>query len=41
MTRIRTAVNRYGGLEEEPGVVRRFGKGGRLQSRQGKLDLFE
>jgi very-short-patch-repair endonuclease len=40
-TRIREAINRYGGIEQEPGVVRRFQRDGRLGPGQRSLDLFE
>jgi hypothetical protein len=41
LTRISSAVNRYGGLDEETGAVRRFGPDGRLRPGQPSLDLFE
>ena len=41
LTRVREATNRYGGIEDEPGVVRRFEKNGRLGPGQGSLDLFD
>jgi hypothetical protein len=40
LTRVREAVNRYGGVEDEPGIVRRFRRDGRLGPGQGTLDLF-
>jgi very-short-patch-repair endonuclease len=40
LTRIREAVNRYGGVEDEPGVIRRFHQG-KLGPGQRTLDLFE
>jgi hypothetical protein len=41
LTRVREAINQYGGVEEEPGVSRRFQRDGRLGPAQGRLDLFE
>jgi hypothetical protein len=41
LTRVREAINRYGGVEDEPGVVRRFQRDGRLGPGQRTLDLFE
>jgi hypothetical protein len=41
LTRIREAINRYGGIEDDPGVMRRFERGGKLGPGQGSLDLFE
>ena len=41
LTRIREAINRYGGIEDDPGVVRRFQRSGKLGPGQGSLDLFE
>jgi hypothetical protein len=40
LTRIREAINRYGGIEDEPGVVRRFQRDGKLGPGQSSLDLF-
>jgi hypothetical protein len=40
LTRVREAINTYGGIEEEPGVVRRFEGDGGLGPSQGSLDLF-
>jgi uncharacterized protein DUF559 len=41
LTRIREAINRYGGIEDDPGVLRRFERDGKLGPGQGRLDLFE
>jgi restriction endonuclease-like protein len=41
LTRIREAINHYGGIEEEPGIVRRYQKDGRLGPGQGSLELFD
>jgi hypothetical protein len=41
LTRIREAINRYGGIEDDPGIVRRFQRDGKLGPGQGSLDLFE
>ena len=40
LTRIREAINRYGGIEDDPGVVRRFERDGKLGPGQGSLDFF-
>jgi hypothetical protein len=40
VTRIREAINHYGGIEEDPGVIRRFQRDGSLGPGQGSLDLF-
>jgi hypothetical protein len=40
LTRIREAINRYGGIADEPGVVRRYQRDGKLGPGQGSLDLF-
>jgi hypothetical protein len=41
VTRVREAINRYGGIEDETGVMRRFQKNGRLGPGQGSPDLFD
>jgi hypothetical protein len=41
VTRVREAITRYGGIEEEPSVVRRYQKDGRLGPGQGSLEQFE
>jgi hypothetical protein len=41
VTRVREAINRYGGIEDDPGVIRRFMREGRLGPGQGTLELFE
>jgi uncharacterized protein DUF559 len=40
LTRVREAINRYGGIEDDPGVVRRFQRDGKLGPGQGSLELF-
>jgi hypothetical protein len=41
LTRIREAINRYGGIEDDPGMVRRYQRDGKLGPGQGSLELFE
>jgi REase_MTES_1575 len=41
LIRIREAINRYGGVVDDEGVVRRFGRDGSLGPGQKRLDLFE
>lgn len=40
LTRIREAINRYGGVEDEAGMLRRFTRDGKLGPGQGSLELF-
>lgn len=40
LSRVREAINRYGGIKDDPGVVRRFQRDGKLGPGQGSLDLF-
>jgi hypothetical protein len=40
MSRIRQAIDRYGGAEDEEGVIRSFQRDGRLAPGQRTLDLF-
>jgi hypothetical protein len=41
LTRIREAINRYGGVMDDDGAVRRFGRDGSLGPGQKRLDLFD
>ena len=41
LTRVREAINRYGGIEDDPGVLRRFQQDGKLGPGQGSLDFSE